>query len=182
MLFFFLFLFLLILSFFLFSKEFVDFSSYCNFPCIEAWIDFCRRHLIGFFLFLSLTIYTAMKVPKVANLHALHHFPDVLKKPALHKLHAELLACLPSLPNMPDLQKLREELTNSLPSMDLLPSPSTWHIVDLLTRCLPERLFHGNYTDVGVLVTFFFFGTLWLIGKSSSRQISSLFQAMQACS
>ncbi|PSS30684.1 Heptahelical transmembrane protein [Actinidia chinensis var. chinensis] len=108
-------------------------------------------HLIGFFLFLSLTIYTAMKVPKVANLHALHHISDVLKKPDLHKLHAELLACLPSLPNMHDLQRLREELTNSLPSMDLLPSPSTWHIVDLLARCLPERLFHGNYTDVGVL-------------------------------
>ncbi|CAN0917810.1 Heptahelical transmembrane protein 4 [Linum grandiflorum] len=48
-------------------------------------------HLIGFFLFLSLTIYTAMKVPN---------------------------SCLPSLPHMPDLHRLRDELKTTLPSMD----------------------------------------------------------------
>uniref|UniRef100_A0A5B6YWM3 Putative heptahelical transmembrane protein 4 isoform X1 n=1 Tax=Davidia involucrata TaxID=16924 RepID=A0A5B6YWM3_DAVIN len=108
-------------------------------------------HLIGFFLFLFLTIYTAMKVPKVVDIHSLQHIPDVLKKADLHKLHAELMACLPSLPNMPDLHRLREDLTTSLPSMDLLPSLSNWHILELLTNCLPERFSHGNHTDVCVL-------------------------------
>ncbi|KAL6224959.1 hypothetical protein ACLB2K_003813 [Fragaria x ananassa] len=105
-------------------------------------------HLIGFFLFLALTIYTAMKVPDVVDLHAL---PDVLKNADLHKLHEELMTCLPSLPNMPALNKLREELKTSLPSMDLLPSLSGWHVMELLNNCLPQRFSHGNHTDVCVL-------------------------------
>ncbi|KAL6993866.1 Heptahelical transmembrane protein 4 [Sarracenia purpurea var. burkii] len=108
-------------------------------------------HLIGFFLFLSLTIYTAMKVPKVVDLYSLQHFADGVKHADLHKLQEELLACLPSLTNIPDLHRLREELAYSLSTMDLLPSPSTWHIPELLTNCLPERFSHGNQTDVCVL-------------------------------
>ncbi|CAK9161581.1 unnamed protein product [Ilex paraguariensis] len=111
-------------------------------------------HLIGFFLFLTLTIYTAMKIPKFVDLPTIHHFPDVLRKADMHKLHAELLTCLPSLPNMPDLQTFREELkTSILPSMDLLPSPSNWYIVELLTNCLPERFSHSNHTDVCLLLS-----------------------------
>ncbi|GMP31228.1 hypothetical protein CsSME_00005533 [Camellia sinensis var. sinensis] len=108
-------------------------------------------HLIGFFLFLALTIYTAMKIPRVVDLYTQQHFLDVLRNADLYKLRAELLACLPSLSNMPDLQRVREELTNSLSAVDLLPSLSTWHIVELLTNCLPERFSHGNHTDVCVL-------------------------------
>lgn len=86
------------------------------------------RHLIGFFLFLALTIYTATKVPSVVDLHSLQHrLPDVLRKTDLHKLHAELMSRLPS-------------------------SPSSWHVMDLLYNCLPERFSHGNYTDMCVLV------------------------------
>ncbi|KAH1082477.1 hypothetical protein J1N35_022238 [Gossypium stocksii] len=98
-------------------------------------------HLIGFFIFLALTIYTAMKVPKVVDFHSLQHIPDVLRKADLHKLHSELMTCLPSLPNMPGLHKLREEL-------QLL---SGWHVRELLYNCLPERFFSGNHTDVCVL-------------------------------
>ncbi|KAK3002500.1 hypothetical protein RJ639_021486 [Escallonia herrerae] len=108
-------------------------------------------HLIGFFLFLSLTIYTAVKVPTVVDFPNLQHLPDVLKNADLHKLHADLMTCLPSLPNMPDLHRLREDLKTSLPSTDLLPSLSSWHIVELLTNCLPERFSHSNRTDVCVL-------------------------------
>ncbi|KAL5556775.1 hypothetical protein UlMin_039011, partial [Ulmus minor] len=90
-------------------------------------------HLIGFFIFLALTVYTAMKIPRVVDLHALQHVPDMLKRADLHKLQR----CLPSLPNMP--------------SMDMLPSLSGWHVMDLLYNCLPERLSHGNTTDVCVL-------------------------------
>lgn len=90
-----------------------------------------------------------MKVPDVVDLHAL---PDVLKNADLHKLHEELMTCLPSLPNMPALNKLREELKTSLPSMDLLPSLSGWHVMELLNNCLPQRFSHGNHTDVCVLV------------------------------
>lgn len=106
-------------------------------------------HLIGFFIFLSLTIYTASKVPNVVDIHSIH-LPDVLRKADLHKIHAELMTSLPSLPNMPDLHRLREELRTSLPSMDLLPSLSGWHVVELLYNCLPERFSH-DHTDVCVL-------------------------------
>ncbi|KAH6803371.1 heptahelical protein 4 [Perilla frutescens var. frutescens] len=106
-------------------------------------------HLIGFFLFLSLTIYTAMMVPNVVDLPTrLQNFPDVLRKADIQKLHAELITCLPSLPHMPDLHRLREELKTSLPSMDLL---SKWHIMELLSNCLPESLSHSNHTDTCVL-------------------------------
>ncbi|GLU20144.1 hypothetical protein SLE2022_363570 [Rubroshorea leprosula] len=108
-------------------------------------------HLIGFFLFLSLTIYTAQKVPKVVDLHPLQHLPDVLRRADLYKLHAELKTCLPSLPNMPDLHKLRGELKTTLPSMDLLPSLQGWNVMELLYNCLPEQFSDGNHTDVCVL-------------------------------
>ncbi|XP_058778086.1 heptahelical transmembrane protein 4-like isoform X2 [Vicia villosa] len=81
-------------------------------------------HLIGFFLFLALTIYTAMKVPKVVDLNSLQHLPDILKNADLHKLQSELLTCLPS---MPDLQRLRDEI-------------SSWHIKELLYNCLPHNV------------------------------------------
>lgn len=104
-------------------------------------------HLIGFFLFLSLTIYTAMKIPKVVDIHNLQHVPDMLKSADLHKLQE----CLPSLPHLPDLQRLKE-LKTTLPSMDLLPSLSSgWHVMELLYNCLPERFSHKNYTDICVL-------------------------------
>ncbi|KAL7101530.1 hypothetical protein ACP275_08G059500 [Erythranthe tilingii] len=97
-------------------------------------------HLIGFFLFLSLTIYTATKVPYVQN--------SVMKTADYQKLHAELMTCLPSLPHMPDMQRLREELKTSI---DLLPSLSNWHIMELLSNCIPESLSHSNHTDICVL-------------------------------
>ncbi|KAL1316121.1 hypothetical protein HN51_068366 [Arachis hypogaea] len=99
-------------------------------------------HLIGFFIFLALTIYTAMKVPKVVDLNTLQHFPD------LHKLQSELLTCLPS---MPDFHKIRDELRTTLPSMDMLPSISSWHVKELLYNCLPERFSSANHTDSCVL-------------------------------
>lgn len=108
-------------------------------------------HLIGFFLFLSLTIYTAMKIPKVVDINTLQHLPDVLRKADLYKLCADLLAYIPSLPSRPNLHKLREQLKTSLPSTDLLSSLSNWHIVQLLTNCFPERFSHSNHTDVCVL-------------------------------
>ncbi|KAG2239396.1 hypothetical protein Bca52824_091827 [Brassica carinata] len=86
-------------------------------------------HLIGFFLFLALTICTAMKVPSVVDLHSLQHrLPDILRKTDLHKLHSDLMSRLPS-------------------------SPSKWHVMELLYNCLPERFSHGNYTDMCVLMT-----------------------------
>ncbi|XP_022863361.1 heptahelical transmembrane protein 4-like [Olea europaea var. sylvestris] len=107
-------------------------------------------HLLGFFLFLCLTIYTAMNSPKVMDLSTLH-LPEVLKKADFHKLQMELRTCLPSLPNMPNLHRFQRELNISLPSMDYLPSLSNWYIVELLSNCLPERFTNSNHTDVCVL-------------------------------
>ncbi|KAG6392519.1 hypothetical protein SASPL_146741 [Salvia splendens] len=106
------------------------------------------RHLLGFFLFLSLTIYTAMKVPNVVDLN----LPSALRNADFQKLHADLITCLPSLLHMPDLHKLREELKTSLPSMNLSPYLSNWHIMDLLSNCLPENLTYSNHIDTCVLV------------------------------
>ncbi|WCJ31446.1 Heptahelical transmembrane protein 4 [Euphorbia peplus] len=126
----------------------------CEWPLKQAFLSIFSihnetlnvwTHLIGFFLFLSLTIYTAMKVPKVADLHSLH-LPEVLKAD-FHKLHD----CLPSLPSISDLQRLRKELKTTLPSMDMIPSLSGWHIMDLLYNCLPDRFSTANHTDVCVL-------------------------------
>ncbi|KAM0055284.1 hypothetical protein Hdeb2414_s0006g00204341 [Helianthus debilis subsp. tardiflorus] len=90
-------------------------------------------HLIGFFLFLTLTIYSVKMIPDV-NLPTLKNFPDV------HKLREDLLTCIPSLP---DLHKIRSEIKTSF--------PSNWHIVELLCNCLPERFSHSNHTDACVL-------------------------------
>ncbi|PPD67761.1 hypothetical protein GOBAR_DD35363 [Gossypium barbadense] len=95
-------------------------------------------HLIGFFLFLALTIYTAMNVPKVVDLNSLSHIHDILRKADLHKLHSELVTCLPSLPNMSDLHKFRDELKTSI---------SGWHVRELLYNCLPESFSSRNQSN-----------------------------------
>ncbi|XP_073018697.1 heptahelical transmembrane protein 4-like isoform X1 [Primulina eburnea] len=105
-------------------------------------------HLIGFFLFLSLTIYTAMMVPKVVDLH---HLPNVLKKADFHQLQMELTTCIQYLPHMSDFQRIRKGLKTSLHTMDLILSLADWHIMELLSNCLPERLSHSNHTDTCVL-------------------------------
>ncbi|WOK95602.1 hypothetical protein Cni_G04309 [Canna indica] len=110
-------------------------------------------HLIGFFLFLALTIYTAMKVPTVVDLHSLQHLPDVLRKADLQKLQSELVACLPSLPHLSDLQRLKVELKTSFASLDMLPSLSHRHLIQLLSYCLPHRFTHANYTNLSLLST-----------------------------
>ncbi|GMI86510.1 heptahelical protein 4 [Hibiscus trionum] len=84
-------------------------------------------HLIGFFIFLSLTIYTAMKIPTAD----------------LHKLHSELITCLPSLSNVSVLHKLSDELKTNLPSLS--------DVGELLYNCLPERFSSRNQSNVCVL-------------------------------
>ncbi|GMH13643.1 hypothetical protein Nepgr_015484 [Nepenthes gracilis] len=98
-------------------------------------------HLIGFFLFLSLTIYTAMEVPKVVDLHSLQNLADILKKADLQSIHSLISKCLPSLSNMKD------ELKASLPSMNSLSSLSGRHIFELLTNCLHRRFSNTSGVD-----------------------------------
>ncbi|XP_078177575.1 heptahelical transmembrane protein ADIPOR3-like isoform X2 [Carex rostrata] len=99
-------------------------------------------HLIGFFLFLALTIYTATQVPKV---------PDVLRKADLQWVQSELMACLPSLPHLSDLNKLKEEIRNSLSSIDMLPSISRWRLLELLSSCMPHRFTsNSNHTNINI--------------------------------
>ncbi|CAM0872104.1 unnamed protein product [Alopecurus aequalis] len=107
-------------------------------------------HLIGFFIFLALTIYTATKAPSV-DLQSLQHLPDMLRNADLHKIQAELAACLPSLPHFSDLQKMTDELRSSWNSIDVLPSVSRWRLLELLSRCLPHRFTHSNETNLSVL-------------------------------
>ncbi|KAK6938565.1 AdipoR/hemolysin-III-related [Dillenia turbinata] len=102
-------------------------------------------HLIGFFLFLTLTIYTATRVPRVMDFQSLQHLPD------LQTIRTELLNCLPSLPNLSDFRRLGSDIKASLSSVDTLASLSGRHILELLSNCLPERFSHSNQTDDCVL-------------------------------
>ncbi|XP_050881434.1 heptahelical transmembrane protein 4 isoform X2 [Lathyrus oleraceus] len=97
-------------------------------------------HLIGFFLFLFLTICTAMKAPMVMD--SLQHLPEIIGKADLNKIHAELLKCLPSLPSIPDLDKVKNELMTSLRSFNF-SSLSGWNVMEHLTRCLHDKFSIG---------------------------------------
>lgn len=106
-----------------------------------------------------------MEVPKVVDSYTLQHLHDVLRKADMHKLREDLLTCLPSFPAFPDLHRFRDALKNSSPLTDLLISISNWHIVELVTNCLPESFSHINHTDVCVLVSssFCYSEPLWII-------------------
>lgn len=80
-----------------------------------------------------------MKAPTVMDLKSLKQLSDMVKGADLHKIYSELLKCLTPLHKMPGFHKLKDELRTSFPSMDFLYSLSDWPIVQLLTKCLPDR-------------------------------------------
>ncbi|KAH7427519.1 hypothetical protein KP509_10G047900 [Ceratopteris richardii] len=95
-------------------------------------------HLIGFIIFLWLTIYTTMKLPAVVH--------------------------VPHLPNISDLQKIPKELlasiSASLPQLhvpemisNVFPDSLHIHIPELLSNCLPEALLSANRTNQCMLVS-----------------------------
>jgi adiponectin receptor len=78
------------------------------------------------------------------DLHYLQRLPDMIRSADFHKIHPELLNCLPSLPNLSDFK-------TSLPSMDFLSSVSG-NLVELVTNCLPERFSHAYQSENSVMV------------------------------
>ncbi|KAH9625144.1 hypothetical protein KSS87_022405 [Heliosperma pusillum] len=103
-------------------------------------------HLIGFFLFLCLTVYTAMKVPDVVDPALQQRLAEIFSKAGLHDAHSKLMNCLPSLANMPGFTKLRDDFKASLSSINSFSSISGCHILEQLSNCLPKHLFHLNQT------------------------------------
>ncbi|PSS31496.1 Heptahelical transmembrane protein [Actinidia chinensis var. chinensis] len=68
-------------------------------------------HLIGFFIFACLTIYTTAKAPNVIDFH----LPDIFRSATgLHQIQTR--NCTPPLPNMTDFDSLKDGLMTSLPS------------------------------------------------------------------
>ncbi|KAK9741961.1 hypothetical protein RND81_03G139800 [Saponaria officinalis] len=108
-------------------------------------------HLIGFFLFLCLTVYTAMKVPDVVDPSVQKRLAEIFKKAGLHDAHSKLVNCLTSLTNMPGFTKLRDEFKASIPSINPLSAVSGWNILEHLSNCLPESFFHLNQTSDNLL-------------------------------
>ncbi|KAJ4701601.1 Heptahelical transmembrane protein [Melia azedarach] len=94
-------------------------------------------HLVGFLLFLFLTIYTAMKVPGVVDLNSLPNLRNMLQGADWHKIQEELLSCLPSITNMPDPHRIKDVLQMSLPSMDFLTSLSACLKDDVVNMVAP---------------------------------------------
>ncbi|PSR99919.1 Heptahelical transmembrane protein [Actinidia chinensis var. chinensis] len=73
-------------------------------------------HLIGFFIFVCLTIYTTAKAPYVIDFQ----LPDMFRSTTdLHQIQAQ--NCTPPLPNMTDFNNVKDELMTSLPSKYCLP-------------------------------------------------------------
>uniref|UniRef100_A0A0D6QZK3 Heptahelical transmembrane protein 4-like n=1 Tax=Araucaria cunninghamii TaxID=56994 RepID=A0A0D6QZK3_ARACU len=104
-------------------------------------------HLVGFFIFLCLTVYTATKLPKVVDLTTLQNLPHIPNRADFHKLQSELMTSFPSLPNKADFQRLQAELKTALPSL------SHWHLPEVVANCLPESLSHANRTEQCLLQT-----------------------------
>ncbi|KAH7567540.1 hypothetical protein ACOSP7_010506 [Xanthoceras sorbifolium] len=101
-------------------------------------------HLIGFFLFLFLTIYTATKVPGVVDLNSLQRARDMLRKADWHKIQEELLNCIPSLSNIPDHHKVLDVIKQmSLPSVDFLTSISACLKDDVMMTADPLNKVHA---------------------------------------
>eukprot|EP00249_Psilotum_nudum_P018080 c26629_g1_i3 orf=463-1626(-) len=96
-------------------------------------------HLVGFVLFLCLTIYTATRLPTVVSLPSMPSLPHMAD---LQRLPAELIAALSS--SLPNLH-LPDVLTNCIPDGLHL------HIPETLSNCLPERLLSTNRTEQCVL-------------------------------
>ncbi|KAG9151052.1 hypothetical protein Leryth_002630 [Lithospermum erythrorhizon] len=129
-------------------------------------------HLIGFFLFLSLTIYSSVEIPRAVDHSALQNFQDASRK--------ALLTCLPSLPHMPNLHRFPEDLKNSTPSLDLFRSLSSMHDVELLTNCLPDSFTHSNHSEVSDLVILHQFSDLQCHIGLVSRAAFYFFQIHEA--
>ncbi|CAL9192976.1 unnamed protein product [Musa hybrid cultivar] len=102
-----------------------------------------KQILLSIFTIPSETINVSIttKGPKVVDLRSLQHLPDLLKKTDLQRIQSELVACLPSLRHLSDLQRLKDVLKTSLASMDVLPSLSCWHLLQLLSNCLPLQIY-----------------------------------------
>ena len=103
-----------------------------------------NRHLIGFIIFLGLTIYTAMKLPAVV------HMPN-----------------LSALPHMSDLQKIPKDLLTALSTSihhlhvpevisNAFPEGFNLHLLETLSNCVPESLLSMNRTDQCVIVRYLF--------------------------
>ncbi|XP_024384167.1 heptahelical transmembrane protein 4 isoform X3 [Physcomitrium patens] len=85
-------------------------------------------HLIGFLLFLALTIYTMRQVPKegalAERLSSMVHMP---KRGDLHQLHVELVTCFPALANVPSFlqEHLPHILSKCVPDTPIIAANST---------------------------------------------------------
>ncbi|CAI0393438.1 unnamed protein product [Linum tenue] len=98
-------------------------------------------HLMGFFLFLFLTIYTAKKAPEMVDLNSLQRLPELLRSSS-GELYKELIGCLSSFPNMHDLHRLREDLQASFTNLSL---------VEVLNNCLPKRVLQLHRSNDSIL-------------------------------
>ncbi|XP_019710696.1 heptahelical transmembrane protein 4-like [Elaeis guineensis] len=98
-------------------------------------------HLIGFLIFLSLTIFTATMIPREMNVPSMQQSSSQVTEASLPMKQSGVIACLPSpLPV--------DELETST------PASSIWHLPELLVNCLPKRFSHArNITNPCILIS-----------------------------
>lgn len=66
---------------------------------------------------------------------------------ALQQLPAEIVKCLPSLPDMSSIRKMQEDVTMSFPSLVNLRGLSGSKVISFLSNCLPEQLLSKHYQN-----------------------------------
>lgn len=111
-------------------------------------------HLIGFFLFLTLTIYTAMKVPKVTDIHPLQQLSQVLRRADRSRLNdvANLIVPLSvhRIPRWPFFAFLGG-------AMFCLLASSVCHLLSCHSRRMAYIMLRLDYAGIAALISTSFY-------------------------
>ncbi|XP_021851255.1 heptahelical transmembrane protein 4 isoform X4 [Spinacia oleracea] len=119
-------------------------------------------HLIGFFLFLSLAIYTATTVPDVMEYYPLQHLAEMLKKAGLHDVHSTLWSVKDNLLNT--IAPLAVDPITRWPfyaflggAMFCLLASSACHLLCCHSERLSYIMLRFDYAGIAALITTSFY-------------------------
>lgn len=112
-------------------------------------------HLIGFFVFLCLTIYTAKQVPNVVDLYSTQHLPDVIRRTDMCDLHNESKTSLPSMDMLPITRWPFYAFLGG--AMFCLLASSTCHLLSCHSERLSYIMLRLDYAGIASLISTSFY-------------------------